>query len=67
MEDFEMRELATWGVACGIVFFFGVIGSFIWIMGKNSEVWERFKKGYGGSTTETELKETLPNCLLEGP
>ena len=48
MEDSEMRELATWEVVCGIVFVVGIIGSFIWIMVKNPEMWEAFKKGDDG-------------------
>lgn len=48
MEDSGMSNKEIWILVGIAVFVVAVIGSFIWIMVKNPEMWERFKKGDDG-------------------
>ena len=46
MEDSQtLPDGGFWALVGMAVFFVVVVGSFIWIMVKNPEMWERFKKG----------------------
>ena len=48
MEDSGMSNKEIWILVGMAVFVVGMIGSFIWIMVKNPEMWESFKKGDDG-------------------